>query len=488
MVTSANNDGDVPMSWKQIVKIQPKLQNLQSKFLPKPLSDDELDVIDKYRDGITTQEFIELSYNEKETFLDVYASADKPISDGIFEMMPYDLKNKYIGMSIGLSDKQYKSIQSDPNLLKRYTQLVKRKFEIWLEDSDSKKFANSELDVLDKYNIWDTYIDKLTSDNIENLLSYSTDPQKTIDVLLNKNVQLTSDNANILLVYSDDPQKTVDVLLNKNVPLTDAYVSNLLTFSTDKQTTIDFLLSKGLSIDKILTFRYVNNLLLYSTDKQTTINLLFNNNVPLTDPNVIRLLLNYSPSKEKTRKKIDALKLKQQLREIKFKYRDFFIESMTDSYRYSANFETESIDYEDEDTGEVYKKDVLQPVQIVRFTGGDGTPYIWYVKRDHYNDTLWTIAFGIFTGIDVRGSNKLDINLSNKGDAFRVLSTVINITNDFIQFDDDYNEVQRLMFTSEGDKRTALYLKRVVPRIENFKVDNVSSSGSETTVTLSRTY
>ena len=101
---------------------------------------------------------------------------------------------------------------------------------------------------------------------------------------------------------------------------------------------------------------------------------------------------------------------------------------------------------------------------------------------------LWTIAFGISTGIDVRGSNKLDINLSNKGDAFRVLSTVINITNDFIQFDDDYNEIQRLMFTSEGDKRTALYLKRVVPRIENFKVDNVSSSGSETTVILSRTH
>jgi len=168
------------------------------------------------------------------------------------------------------------------------------------------------------------------------------------------------------------------------------------------------------------------------------------------------------------------------------KYRDFFTESLTDSYRYSAIFKTESIDYEDEDTGEVYKKDVLQPVQIVRFTGSDDTPYIWYARQDYHDTTLWTIAFGIVTGIDARGSNKLDINLSNKNDAFKVLSTVIDITNDFVDFDDDHGEVQRMMFTSEGNKRTALYLKRVVPRIRNFKVDSVDRFGTESTVVLVR--
>ena len=167
-------------------------------------------------------------------------------------------------------------------------------------------------------------------------------------------------------------------------------------------------------------------------------------------------------------------------------YRDFFTESLTDSYRYSANFKTESIDYEDEDTGEVYKKDVLKPVQIVRFTGSDDTPYIWYAKQDYHDNMLWTIAFGIFTGIDARGSNKLDINLSNKNDAFKVLSTVIDITNDFVDFDDNY-EIQSMMFTSEGDKRTALYLKRVVPRIRNFRVDSVNKMGTESTVMLVRT-
>jgi hypothetical protein len=170
------------------------------------------------------------------------------------------------------------------------------------------------------------------------------------------------------------------------------------------------------------------------------------------------------------------------------KYPDFFTESLSDSYRYIANFTTESIDYEDEDTGEVYKKDVLQPVQIVRFTGGDATPYLWYAKQDYHNNTLWTIAFGVSTGINARGANNLDIELTNKGDPFKILSTVIDITNDFIRFDGDNYEVQSLMFTSEGNKRTALYLKRVVPRIENFKVSDVSTSGSESQVILSRTY
>ena len=168
-------------------------------------------------------------------------------------------------------------------------------------------------------------------------------------------------------------------------------------------------------------------------------------------------------------------------------YRDFFNESLTDSYRYSANFKTESIDYEDEDTGEVYKKDVLKPVQIVRFTGSDGTPYIWYAKQDYHDNTLWTIAFGVSTGINARGANNLDIELTNKGDAFKILSTVIDITNDFVDFDDNNYEIQRMMFTSEGDKRTALYLKRVVPRIRNFRVDSVNKMGTESTVMLVRT-
>jgi len=105
---------------------------------------------------------------------------------------------------------------------------------------------------------------------------------------------LTDANVSRLLIYSPDKQKTIDVLLSKNVPLTDANVSKLLRYSPDKQKTIDMLLSKGLSIDKILTDTNVRNLLYYSKDKKAT------------------------------QQKIDMLKSKQQLSESKIKYKDYY--------------------------------------------------------------------------------------------------------------------------------------------------------------------
>jgi len=310
VVTSANNDGDIAMSWNDIVKIEPKLKGLQSEFLPKPLSPEELVVISKYRNGITTQEFVKLTYNEKERFLDVYPAINRPISDEIFKLLPVDLKNKYIGMNIGLSDNQYEGIQYDKNLLKRYAQMVEKKFQEWLKDSHRFNLVHSEIDVLCKYNILDKYVDKLTDSNVRNLLRNSSDKQKTIDVLLSKGVSiekiLTDTNVNILLSYSSDKQKTIDLLLSKGLSiekiLTDTNVNTLLVYS-DLQKTIDLLLSKGLSIDKILTDTNVNTLFYYSTENQKTIDVLLSKNVPLTDTNV-NILLRYSTEKQKT---IDVL-------------------------------------------------------------------------------------------------------------------------------------------------------------------------------------
>lgn len=277
VVTSANNEGDIPMNWNEIVKIQPKLNGLQSEFLPKPLSDDELVVIDKYQNGLTTRQFVKLSYNEKERFLDVYPTLDNPISDEIFNALPYDLKNKYIGMNIGLSYMQYNSIQSDKNLLKRYAQMAEKKFEMWLKKSNDDdedfpapdfKLKNSEIDVLHKYGILD--VSKLTDDKVEDMIRGSQNMQKTIDILLNVNVPLTYSNVKNLLLYSrNKEQQTIDTLLSKNVPLTDKNVSSLIW-------------------DKLST----------NQQKQKF--------------NALKV------------KQLGALKLKQQLSETKFKYRDFF--------------------------------------------------------------------------------------------------------------------------------------------------------------------
>ncbi len=386
VVTSANNDGDILMSWNEIVNIQPKLNRLQSKFLPRPLSDEDISIINKYRNGLTFNEFIRLSYNEKERFLDVYPTLSRnKITDEMFNALPYELKNKYIGMSIGLSDEQYSSIHSDKNLLKRYVQMVEKKFEVWLKRHDFS-LVNSEIDVLSKYGILEKHVNQLkgeyspvlwllrystdkqktidtllninvplTDDNIGWLLDESTDKQKTVDTLLNKNIPLTypsNNNVYLLLWHATDKQKTVDTLLNINVELTDDNVYRLLQYSTDKQKTVDTLFNKNVPLR---WGNVVGNLLAASTDKQKTIDTLFNKNVPLTDDNVYGLL-RYSTDKQKTidtllninvpltysnvkwllsylpntpagrklKRKIDALKLKQQLSETKFRYRDFF--------------------------------------------------------------------------------------------------------------------------------------------------------------------
>jgi hypothetical protein len=276
VVTSANNDGDIHMNWNEIVKIQPKLNGLQSEFLPKPLSDDELVVIDKYKNGLTTQEFVKLTYNEKERFLDVYPTLDKPIKYDIFNALPYDLKNKYIGMNIGLSDAQYNSIQSEKNLLKRYAQMAEKKFEMWLKksnDDDDGDFLtqdfqlkDSEIDVLHKYGILD--VSKLTDDKVKDMIRHSRDNQKTVDVLLNANVPLTYSNVDNLLSYSHDKQPTIDTLLSKNIDLTDKNVSSLIWDDCTNQQKQRF--------------------------------------------NALKM------------KQLSALKLNQQLSETKFKYRDFY--------------------------------------------------------------------------------------------------------------------------------------------------------------------
>lgn len=157
-------------------------------------------------------------------------------------------------------------------------------------------------------------------------------------------------------------------------------------------------------------------------------------------------------------------------------------------YKFSLNFKTEEIDEED-DEGNVYKKDVLSPVQIVLFKTSNGIPYLWYARQNRYDDKTWEVSFGIHKGQDERGKHSLNIELSNTGDMYRVFSTVIDITNRFIEFDSDTTEIQRLILSSKGDNRTKLYIKRILPRIENFELDSVRDVGDDTSeITLNRKF
>lgn len=162
-------------------------------------------------------------------------------------------------------------------------------------------------------------------------------------------------------------------------------------------------------------------------------------------------------------------------------------ESLSDPYKYRHTFKTVQTKKTDDETGVEYPADVFAPVQIIKFTTDKGIPYVWYAKQDYHDETGWKIAFGVDKGEDFRGATQLDIGLTGTGEAFRVFSTVIDIINSFVEFDNDNYEIQRLYLTSKGDNRTNLYLKRILPRIDKFKVADVIKDGEETTIILNRT-
>lgn len=172
------------------------------------------------------------------------------------------------------------------------------------------------------------------------------------------------------------------------------------------------------------------------------------------------------------------------------KLKNLLTETLDDPYKYKRTFKTEEIDYDDEETGETYKKDVLCPTQIVEFTTENNIKYIWYAKQNRHDPTSWEIAFGIVKKVEDKNKEvkyKTDISITKTGNAFRVFATVIDITNSFIDFDDNYNEIQRITFTSVEKNRTKLYINRLLHKIQKFEIEEEREYLDETVIIMVRT-
>ena len=148
LVTSAQNDGDRQMSWDEIVAIEPKLNNLQNILATKPLTDIEKTDYSRFKDGLNNEQFSKLDYKEKNRYLDIYVKIDRLLTDEQFEMLPDDLKNKYISFGVGLLPKQYELIKNNSQLIKRYAQITLRKLEEIVKNNASLYLVLSEVDVL----------------------------------------------------------------------------------------------------------------------------------------------------------------------------------------------------------------------------------------------------------------------------------------------------------------------------------------------------
>jgi hypothetical protein len=169
-------------------------------------------------------------------------------------------------------------------------------------------------------------------------------------------------------------------------------------------------------------------------------------------------------------------------------YKHLLCEVMDDPYRYRGTFKYEPIEVEDEETGTTYSKNIFTPTQLIKFKTDEGVEYLWYARKGRYDDTIWEIAFGTYQGQDARGTHNLDINLTkNTKNPYRVFATVISIINSFVELDEDY-EIQRLHLDSQGDNRTKLYVKRLLPLIDNFKIEHIETdSMKKSSITLVRT-
>ena len=153
IVTSANNDGDTQMSWKDILKKCPALKPARKAFQPKPFTPEERAKNERFKNGISDKEFAKLSYEDKRSYLDIYPTIARPITHGQLIELPDDLLNLYVSFGIGLDDQQFAFIKPKKDILKRYTQISKRKLEEYLKrtskyERKQLKMAFTELAIL----------------------------------------------------------------------------------------------------------------------------------------------------------------------------------------------------------------------------------------------------------------------------------------------------------------------------------------------------
>ena len=123
IVTSATNDGDIKMTWDDILNIAPELEGKKNYFKSKPLSDVEIEKYNKYKKRLSDDEFFKLPYIEKEYYIDTVVDLDNELTYKQFWSLPEDLKNKYINLGIKLTPLQLELIKDNKNLINRYKEV-----------------------------------------------------------------------------------------------------------------------------------------------------------------------------------------------------------------------------------------------------------------------------------------------------------------------------------------------------------------------------
>lgn len=186
IVSSANNDGDTQMSWEDILKINPRLAPIREVLQPKPFTEGERDKNNRFKNGISDEDFARLSYEDKRSYLDIYPTIARPITYRQLKALPEDLLNLYVSFGIGLKDDQFEYIKQKKDILKRYTQISRRKLEEYLKrdkyDRRQLKMMYSELIVLSDKEIT-SYLESLDQKDINDFVVNNENGEQKFDFL-----------------------------------------------------------------------------------------------------------------------------------------------------------------------------------------------------------------------------------------------------------------------------------------------------------------
>jgi hypothetical protein len=120
IVTNAKNDGDNPMSWEEILKLEPLLNGKEDLFKNVPLTDEEKEYYRRFKDGISDEEYINLPYREKK----IYFSITHELNNIKFINTPKDLLNDYISMGVELTKEQLEYIKDKQSLFNNYRRVT----------------------------------------------------------------------------------------------------------------------------------------------------------------------------------------------------------------------------------------------------------------------------------------------------------------------------------------------------------------------------
>ena len=222
IVTSANNDGDTQMSWNDILKINPKIAPLHGLLKPKPFTPEERKQHERFKNGIGDVEFAHLSYEDKRNYLDIYPTIARPITSHQLIQLPEDLLNLYVSFGIGLDDEQFAYIKKMPAILKRYTQISKKKLdEYMVRDGYERrqlKMMYTELIILSDNDI-KVYLESLDDKDINEFIRINGEDKLE---LLEKHLpdKFTDEYKAIktLLISANNGDENTIIKLNEMVP------------------------------------------------------------------------------------------------------------------------------------------------------------------------------------------------------------------------------------------------------------------------------